>query len=543
MSGRQRDSDAIVIGSGMSGACAAHRLVALGAHTRVLDVGVDDPVSRESIPDRAFHELRAEDEMQSHYLIGRNLEGVPRKGVVVGAQLTPPRQFLHRRSEELFPFEPGAFTPLIATSVGGLGAGWGAAAFAFSPGELAAIGIPADAMAGAYLRAAELIGISADPTSSVFPWFWPTTAPCQPPLEIDDNARNLLQRWSRVAPSLAALGAYAGRIPMAVLSRDCGSRRANPYFDMDFYGDSRKSVFRPRYVIEDLLPSPNFDYRRGMAVYRIESRPGERPRVHAINSDTGQSEMFTASRVLLCANALNSGRIILNSLPLEHRRTTVLCNPYTYFPTVNLGMLGLASGNKRHSLAQFGGVLLGDADDTVDGVFQMYSYRSLLLFKLVKEMPLPPTLGILVARTLATALSIFGIFFRDAMSTGKRMELLPDQPVHRPKIRFDYQLSASERAWKRSAEARFRSVLLKARCLPLSQVDPGPAGSIHYAGTIPFENPVNQRVRTLPDGTVADLPNVFVGDSSSWNTLPAKGLSFTLAANAIRVAELAANSK
>jgi hypothetical protein len=44
----------------------------------------------------------------------------------------------------------------------------------------------------------------------------------------------------------------------------------------------------------------------------------------------------------------------------------------------------------------------------------------------------------------------------------------------------------------------------------------------------------------LPDGTIEGLPNVFAGDSSSWNSLPAKGLSFTLAANAIRVAELAA---
>jgi hypothetical protein len=71
-------------------------------------------------------------------------------------------------------------------------------------------------------------------------------------------------------------------------------------------------------------------------------------------------------------------------------------------------------------------------------------------------------------------------------------------------------------------------------------VDPGPAGSIHYAGTIPADNPINPLVRTLPDGTIEGLPNVFAGDSSSWNSLPAKGLSFTLAANAIRVAELAA---
>jgi hypothetical protein len=327
---------------------------------------------------------------------------------------------------------------------------------------------------------------------------------------------------------------------MAILTRDKGGRRANPYHDMDFYGDSRKSVFRPRYVIEELQERPAFDFRSGMAVFRVESRHGERVRVHAVNIATGATEVFTASRVVLCANALNSARIVLNSLRLSQPVTSLLCNPYTYFPTVNLGMLGRAAGSRRHSLAQFGGILMDEPGQEIDGVFQMYSYRSLLLFKLVKEMPLPPSLGLLLARTLVTSMAIFGIFFRDRMAEGKRMELVPGSPLGKPKVRFHHSYSAGEKAWKAACEARFRQALIRAHCIPLGQVDPGPAGSIHYAGTIPADNPINPLVRTLPDGTIEGLPNVFAGDSSSWNSLPAKGLSFTLAANAIRVAELAA---
>lgn len=531
-------SDVLVIGSGISGACAAYRLVELGATTRVLDVGQDDPASRAAIPDKPFQELRRGDPNQAAYFIGRNREGVPGKGVVVGAQLTPPRQFIHRQSQEYFPVEPGPFTPLIATAVGGLGAGWGAAAFVFSPPELESTGLPAGDMAAAYHRAAALIGISGDRGSPVSKWFWPGDAPLQPPLDLDDNSSNILARWGHAD----SLGVHAGRIPMAILTRDLGDRRANPYFDMDFYGDSGKSVFRPRYLIEELRSNPAFDYRAGMAVFQIDSKPGERPCVHAVNTATGAIEKFTAARVVLCANALNSGRIVLNSLSLAKAQTTLLCNPYTYFPSVNLGMLGRPAGDRRHSLAQFGGVLLDDAGREIDGVFQMYSYRSLLLFKLVKEIPLPPSLGLLLARTLATSLSIFGIFFRDKMTEGKRMELVAGQPLEKPKLRFAHSFTPNEIAWKRACEARFRSALLRSHCVPIGQVDPGPAGSIHYAGTIPFTNPVNPHVRTLPDGTIAGLPNVFTGDSSSWSALPAKGLSFTLAANAIRVAELAAKS-
>ena len=84
-------SDVLVIGSGISGACAAHRFVELGANTRVVDVGFDDAASRAEIPDLPFDVIRDTDADQAAYFIGRKQEGVPRKGVVVGAQLTPPR--------------------------------------------------------------------------------------------------------------------------------------------------------------------------------------------------------------------------------------------------------------------------------------------------------------------------------------------------------------------------------------------------------------------------------------------------------------------
>ncbi|MBM3785298.1 MAG: NAD(P)/FAD-dependent oxidoreductase [Acidobacteria bacterium] len=530
-------SDVLVIGSGISGASAAHRLVELGAETRLLDIGYDDGALRQRIPDEPFDQLRSTDSGQADYFIGRNKEGVPRKGVVVGAQLTPPRQFIHKDAAKLFPIAGSGFHPLMATSAGGLGAGWGAASFVFSPRELESAGLPAGAMAGCYERAAELLGISGDRASPVSKWCWPSAANLQPPLEIDDNAANILRRWKNAGR------VHAGSIPMAVLTRDRRERRANPYFDMDFYGDSRRSVFRPRYVIEELRKSVHFHYAAGRAVFRLHSQPGQPPRALAVHVDTGAVETFTANKIVLCANALNSGRIVLNSLDgLAARRTTVLCNPYTYFPTINLGMLGRPAAGRRHSLAQFGGVLLDSAQDGIDGVFQMYSYRSLLLFKLVKEMPLPPQLGLLVARALVTSMAIFGIFFRDRMSESKCMELVEGGTPERPGLRFTYNPPETEKAWRRACESEFRAALLRSRCVPIGKVDPGPAGSIHYAGTIPFDNPVNPGVRTLPDGTIDGLPNVYSGDSASWNTLPAKGLSFTLAANAIRVAELVARA-
>jgi hypothetical protein len=114
-------------------------------------------------------------------------------------------------------------------------------------------------------------------------------------------------------------------------------------------------------------------------------------------------------------------------------------------------MLGKRSADLRHSMAQFGGVLLSNAGGPVFGAFQMYSYRSLLLFKLVKEMPLPPAAGLLAARALANSLAIFGIFFQDAQSHYKTLRVIPTTPDRSPALQFTYTLSSEER--ERKAEA------------------------------------------------------------------------------------------
>jgi hypothetical protein len=517
-------------------------LVDQGVRTHMIDVGFDDPVLRAAIPDAPFSELRATDPQQALYFVGDRLQGIPPPGIKVGAQLTPPRQFIHREAGRWLPSLPSDFSPLQSTALGGLGAGWGAACFTFSADELSMAGLPEREFPALYGCAAAMIGVSADPASAVNPWLWNPAPPAQPPLDVDDNGQRILERVDRDRARISRYGVHAGRIPMAILTEDLPPRRANPYFDMDFYGDSRMSVFRPRYLVSEMRRSGYFTYTPGHAVLRVRALPEGAVEVLALNTQGGGPVSFRARTAVLCAGALNTGRIALNSLGLAGRRTTLLCSPYTYFPCVNLAMLGQPAADRRHSMAQFGGVLLSRAGDSVDGVFQMYSYRSLLLFKLAKEMPLPPRYGLWVARALVNALAIFGLFFKDLQSDAKALRILPGPPDEIPTLQFDYAPSEVERAWRREAEQRFRRGLRRMRCLPIGRINPGDAASIHYAGTVPFSNPLLPEFHTNPDGSIERLPGVYLGDSAPWNFLPAKGLSFTLAANGIRVARRVAQA-
>ena len=536
------DCDVAVVGSGISGSLAAQELVRSGLRVIMLDVGFDDQGFRDRIPDQPFSELRRSDPNQRLYFLGPNLEGIPPRGVKVGAQLTPPRRHIQRNADLLLPMEGDSFIPLQSVSVGGLGAGWGAACFTFSETELREAGIWDKSFPALYQEAADIVGISADPASAVNTHLWKDIRRHQPALEIDSNAERILQSYDRCREALQSRGFWLGRIPMAILSEDMPPRRANPYFDMDFYSDSRRSIFRPSYLVEQLQRSPRFEYRRARLAIRFESKPAC-VRVHAREVATNALETCTARRVILCAGAINTARIALNSLGLAGVPTTLLCNPYTYFPSVNVKMLGRAARDRRHSMAQIGGVLeCPDGSGRVRGAFQMYSYRSLLVFKLVKEMALPARQGLLVARCLLNSLAIFGIFFGDAQSEAKRLAIRETSESSSPLLHASYELSAKEKADKLEAEKRLAAAMRRLWCVPIGKINPGNAGSIHYAGTIPFDNPLTPRFHCRPDSTIEGAPGVYVGDSASWNSLPAKGLSFTLMANAIRVARMAAGS-
>lgn len=525
--------EVIVVGSGPTAAMAAAELVARGVRVTMVDYGDDDPAMRARVPDRPFSEIHQTDPAQRGYFLGDRLEGIPRSGVRVGAQLTPPRQFTNRSAERLLPIHGGDFQPMQSLALGGLGAAWGTACFTYSADECARCGLDQSAVAAQYDAVVAEAGISGpapDPTSRLW---WDGISSHQPPLDLDTNSASILAAYEPAREVWLKRGFALGRIPLAINSRPHAGRDANPYLDTDFYSDVRRSAYRPRYTVERLQREPNFRYVSGcLALHFREDADG----VELACVRGGEPVTFRARRLLLCAGALGSARLALASLPLDQRVTTVLSSAYVYYPTLNLRMLGRPTADRRHSMAQLT-ALHGDfARPERTCSLQLYSYRSLLLFKLIKEMPLAPWAGRLVARALVDALAIYGVFFPDELSTGKTLRLGQSTTSAPPDLHIDYRQPPAQQAVQAELEAGLRRNFWRLGCVPLGRVDPGPAGSIHYGGTIPQRNPVNPQFHTRPDGRLGGSDRVFIGDNSSWNWLACKGPTFTAMAAARVVA-------
>lgn len=536
--------DLLIAGSGPGAAHAAHQAIALGLRVHLVDVGHEvDPDLAAAVPEASFSDLRRSDARQARYFIGDRMEGVPTGPTRVGSQLTPPRQFITKDVDAWLPFVSDTFQPMQSLAFGGLGAGWGAGPHVFEPDELEEAGLPAGEMAPFYQAAADEIGINAATDADNADFLLSGLAGLQSPFPSDTNATALLDAYRRKRSALRDAGLHLGPAPAAILSEGrpaaggAAPRRANPLHDMDFYTDQSRSVYRPRYTIEALLGHPCFERTAGHFALEFRQAEGGGVELDCRRMADGTIVTFAARRLALGAGALGSARIALRSLRAYDRKTPLLCNPYHYIPTVQLRMLGRPAADRRHSLGQLLGVFIppgGGRDRLISAIF---SYRSLLLFKLVKEMPLPPALGLQVARLLVTSLTIAGVHHPDRPTREKWIELRTGAGggLGHDHLAGEHRADAAERARIVRGIAEFRRCLVQLGCIPLSTIDPGMGASIHYAGTIPRTPAATGAVSSDARGRLHEAPRVVVVDSSAWTFLPAKGPTLTIAANARRV--------
>lgn len=87
---------------------------------------------------------------------------------------------------------------------------------------------------------------------------------------------------------------------------------------------------------------------------------------------------------------------------------------------------------------------------------------------------------------------------------------------------------------------RVRRALRKLGCIVppgMSHIRPMGA-SVHYAGTLPMSRTSGEWTTTETCRS-RDFENLFIVDSSTFPSLPAKNITFTLMANATRVATVA----
>jgi choline dehydrogenase-like flavoprotein len=526
----------IVVGSGASAVHFTLSLLERGREVVMLDVGRTGPEAVR--PDDSFQELKANLVDPAAYFLGEHFETVTYPGAEGEYYGFPPGKTHVFAELEPFRVHRRGFEPLISFAQGGLAEAWTGGAFPFHPVDFAGFPLSYEELEPYYDVVAERIGIAG--CEDDLARFLPVHEHLLPPLDLDEHSRVLLESYASHRQVLNARGFTLGRSRVAALSADRGERKACDYSGRCLTGCPTGSLYVPSLTLRRCREFPGFTYLPGRFVRHFTAQANGRiTRVVATHLESGEPEEHEVDRLVLGAGTLASGKIFLDSLYRARgeivRLKGLMDNRQVLMPFVNLRLIRRPYDPDTYQYHQLA-IALVDEDPRhyVHGL--VTTLKTASIHPIVQNLPVDFRTGLYVFRNLHAALGLVNANFPDTRRDGNSLTLRAG-PGGETVLEIRYRPPVGERAKVRAALRRLRACLFKLGCVVppgMSHVRPMGA-SVHYAGTLPMSEQ-ERPLTTSRLGRSHDFENLYFVDGTTFPFLPAKNLTFTLMANAARIA-------
>jgi choline dehydrogenase-like flavoprotein len=525
-----------VVGSGASGVHFALTVLQRGGTVRMIDVGREG--RSPALPDATLAGLKDRLPDPAEYFLGDRFDAVLLPGVSDEYYGIPPSKSFVFDQPDGFGHASSGFSPLFSFAQGGLGEVWTGGSYPLTSAEIEDFPFPYSDLARAYDVVAERIGISGEPDDLAR--FMPVHGHLQPPLRLDAHSERLLASYTRSRTRLNRSGAYIGRSRVATLSQPMGSREPCDYTGRCLWGCPRNSLYTPSQTLRECQTSPGFEYVSDAEVTQL--RLGGDNRVVAVvaRMRSGEVKEFPTDRVALAAGALLSTKIFLTTMMHERgarlRLKGLMDNRQVLMPFVNLGMIGRPFSSDTYQYHLLGmGLESESPKDYVHG--QITTLKTALTHPLIQRVPLDLAAATKAFRAIHAALGLVNVNFRDNRRESNFVELSTEDPS---RIRIHYEPDPGEPARMRSALKRVKRTLRALNCVvPPGMMHVRPMGaSVHYAGTLPMARSGGP-LTVDEHGHSRDIQGLYFVDGATFPFLPAKNLTFTLMANATRIAAAA----
>lgn len=524
--------DYIVVGSGCSGAIASQTLVEAGVQILMLDIGVTSDNIK--IPEGDFITLRKTDPEQYKYFIGEKAEGVSWSELNIGSQITPSRKYITRLADRYAPVESDNFLSFQSLGYGGMGIGWSLQSWQYNKADAMAVGLDYSKLANAYTNVARKIGLSASKNDVTKPLISDFSA-YQPAPTMDRNNAYIYKRYLKHKKKFNKQGVTAGQTPLALITKKIGDRQPYAYDGMGFYSDNTKSAWRPWFITDQLKKKDNFSYKGGYLVTSFKEHKNY-IEVFCLKIDTNKSVTFKCRKLIIGCGALASVRIVIRSFKDLAVKVPILCNAHTYIPCMQPRLVGRAVESNKLDFAQLAFFLNKAKLKEKASMASLHSYQSLMLYRLLPQVPMNFADARIIMRYLSTGLVTLGVYHPDGTSMQKYLQLVHDSKSPTgDKLKINYSHSNEEYKEQKAREKSLMKVMFQLGTYPLKSIRPGIGSGIHYGGTLPFSK--QERPYTLsPTGRLHGTKNVYIIDSSGFKYLPAQGLTLSIMANAYIVA-------
>lgn len=504
----------IVIGSGPSGVSAAKALLDRGRDVLMIDAG--KTLEAENASRR--------DEMATHQPQG--WDETRRDAYQQGQFETPDGQA--RRYGSDFAMEPanatlsgkhGWFGLRSSRAGGGLSNLWGGAVLPYRQQDIADWPVNITQLAPHYAAVAEFMPVSGakDGLCDLLPGIEMAGRSPVPP---GPQARNLLERLSKKSDRLALDGIHFGAARQAV-DGDCKA------CGMCLHGCPWGYIYSSQRTLSELKSHPRFTYRPNtVALSFSENSTG-------VGIALEGGETLSGERLFIGAGVLETARIVLASDPSGTREITLLDSQHAFVP-----MLHRWRSTPRPDALPYTTLpqlfVEIDAPDVSPNLVhaQLYTWNEHFARDLISNYGFGLGITKPVLNAVARRLIVAQVFLHSQHSSRINLHLSGDGkliPTLQPNPQTPVVLKSARQNLSRAMGRVGMTTLSFATRL-------GPAGSsFHVGGSVPMSaNPVTGQSDTL--GRPLGLSRVHLVDASVFPSIPATTITFSVMANAHRIA-------
>jgi len=251
---------------------------------------------------------------------------------------------------------------------------------------------------------------------------------------------------------------------------------------------------------------------------------------------------FNADKFILAAGSLSSSKIFMDSIYHATgniiKLSGLMDNRQILVPFMNLRMLGKKydpESYQYHQLA-IGFNFSDQPEEYIHG--QITTLKTALLHPVIQNVPFDMNTSIGVFRNVRSGLGVVNLNLFDRRRETNYVSLHVDTETESTRLTIKYTPTEQEDQIIKDSLRRVKQVFWKLKCIVIPwmiQVRPMGA-SVHYSGILPMSDKAAP-YHTSKYCQSYDFENLFIVDGSTMPFLPAKNITFTLMANAVRVAD------
>ena len=532
-----------IVGSGASAVHFAITALNKGHEITMLDVGYSAPETVK--PGATYNQLKCGLTDPVEYFLGKQFESVVPPDSNKEIYGFPPNKLYIFKQPPGFSETSTGFEPLFSFAQGGLAQAWTGGSYPFDENDMKSFPISYKDLEPYYGEVAERIGVIG--VEDDLSRFYPLHKNLLPGLQLDEHSQMLADNYEKKKERLnRKLGVYMGRNRTAVLSVDKNGRKACDYSGRCMWGCPTDSLYVPSITLKECFGYSNFKYipHRLVTHFKYDSK-NRVTSVFARSLEQQRSEEveYPVETLVLAAGTLSSSMIYLESLFRKTGETIklhgLMDNRQILVPFLNLNMIGKKYKPESYQYHQLAvGFYDEGGTDYIHG--QVTTLKTAPIQPVFQSMPLDWKTATFLGRNLHAALGVININFSDTRREENYITLRPQKSGSKGPSTLEIHYSPPSGEKKKFARSMKRVKKFLAGLgviVPPGQSHMRPMGaSVHYSGTLPMS--VEPKPHTLtPDCRSHDHENLYFVDGTSLPFLPAKNLTFTLMANAARVAD------